>query len=658
MEKISSLISRLPRRSLQAKPGLSYLKKIISIFAALTAMTLFAAPDEVKLSSFNPGKDDATAAFEAAFASGAKKIIVDNPGFDYIVRPLFVPSDTEVVFMDRVSVRAKKEEFKGPNDSLIRIRGQKNVILRGEGTVLLEMNKSDYQDRTRYERATWRHGIAINGSENVIVKDLTVRSSGGDGIYVSDGKASGYSKDVLIENVICENHYRQGISVISAENLTIRNCRFNDTIGTPPACGIDFEPNRASERLVNILLENCEFSRNDMSGIFFHLAQLDKGKSLPVSITVRNCRFENNKGGLGTNIGRVSGEITVDNCTFTGNGGESVCLRNLLGNLKFTVKNSLFQDKNGKIVIVVHTPNDTGNIFFENVKLVTKSADPVTLDCPEGYGLVNCRFGLLVGGTLSSLKAFDSAALMEKYAPNPEMRKSITFVTVDPQKLKAATQRSKDSLGNMNIRGKFRFVQAVPSAGVYPIRFTFRKLGAFGRNDLRGKISVRDEKDTLVDRKDNIVPVNNQYVYELKADAAGVYIFEVDFGGHCVQLHADLPGQGILADKALPLIWGCNKLYFVVPAGAEEVKVEVAGDESKEWVHAYLRDAGQRIVGKAVECYSAPRIISVKRTPSEKDEIWSLELHAEEDHRVRLGAPCLPIFYAAPENILIRKDER
>ena len=633
------------------------MKGIISIFAALTAMTLFAAPDEVKLSSFNPGKDDATAAFEAAFASGAKKIIVDNPGFDYIVRPLFVPSDTEVVFQDKVAVRAKRGEFKGTNDSLIRIQDQKNVILRGEGTVLLEMNKADYQDRTRYERATWRHGIAISGCENVIVKDLTVRSSGGDGIYVAGGKA-GYSKDVLIENVTCENHYRQGISVISAENLILRGCRFNDTIGTPPACGIDFEPNYARERLVNILLEDCEFSRNDMSGIFFHLRPLDKKKSLPVSILVRNCRFEGNRGGLGTNIGTASGEITFDGCTFTGNRGESVFLRNMFGNLKLTVKNSLFQDRDGKIAIVAETPGDTGNVFFENVKLITKSDDPVTLDCTEGYGLVNCHFGLLCGETLSSLKEFDSQALMEKYAPNPELRSSITFATVDPLKLKAATQRSRDGLGNMNIRGKFRFVQAVPKAGTYPIRFTFRKLGIFGRNDLKGKISVRDEKDTLVDRIDNVVPVNNQYVYELKADAAGVYTFEVDFGGHCVQLHADHPGQGILADKALQLIWGCNKLYFVVPAEAEEVKVEVAGSSAREWLHAYLRDSSQKIVGKALDCQRAPRILTVKRTPTEKDEIWTLELHAEEDHHVRLGAPCLPIFYAAPENILIRKDER
>ena len=86
------------------------MKYLVTFCAVMLASVLSAAPEEVRLSSFDPEKDDATAAFEAAFSSGAKKIIVDDPGFDYIVRPLFVPSDAEVVFMDKVSVRAKKEE--------------------------------------------------------------------------------------------------------------------------------------------------------------------------------------------------------------------------------------------------------------------------------------------------------------------------------------------------------------------------------------------------------------------------------------------------------------------------------------------------------------------------------------------------------------------
>ena len=87
------------------------MKRFIAICAAFLTATLFAATTaEVKVSAFNPGREDATAAFNAAFASGAKKIIVDNPGFDYIICPVSVPSDVEVVFMDKVIVKAKKNE--------------------------------------------------------------------------------------------------------------------------------------------------------------------------------------------------------------------------------------------------------------------------------------------------------------------------------------------------------------------------------------------------------------------------------------------------------------------------------------------------------------------------------------------------------------------
>ena len=77
---------------------------------------LAAAPAEVKVSSFAPGKDDATDAFNAAIASGAKKVIVDNVGFDYIIRPVILRSDLELVFMDKVVVRAKRGEFHGQGD--------------------------------------------------------------------------------------------------------------------------------------------------------------------------------------------------------------------------------------------------------------------------------------------------------------------------------------------------------------------------------------------------------------------------------------------------------------------------------------------------------------------------------------------------------------
>ena len=628
------------------------MKRFVAICTAfLTAALFAAAPAEVKVSAFNPGREDASAAFNAAFASGAKKIIVDNPGFDYIICPVSVPSNVEVVFMDKVTVKAKKNEFKGSTDSLFRIAGQKNVIFRGEGYAVLEMNKSDYQDPTRYRHAEWRMCISMTGSENITVKNLTLKSSGGDGIYVGAFNGLGGCKNVLIDNVICDNHHRQGISIIGAENMIIRNSRFINTSGTPPACGIDFEPNGPTNFLVNILVENCDFSNNASSGMLFHLLTLKKDITRPVSITVKNCTISNNRSaGLAINVGEVSGEIVIDNCKLTGN-SSSTALKAMRGNLKLVIKNSEFQDKNGVFSILADAPHDTANICIDNVKLFTASPVPLKFECMEGFGIAKCEFNFLYGKNAGAMKKFDSAAFMKKNVSDPSKRQNIQTIAIQPKELKAANATAgKDGLKNMNIRGKFRFIQAVPAAGTYPIRFTFRQIGPAA---IYGSITVRDKSDTLVETVNVPKVINNEYVYNLKANGPGVYIFEVRFGHHGVQLHADHPGQGILADQPLPLIYGQKKMYFVVPASATEVKVEVAG-AGGEWVTASLLNAENKVMDKVVKS-GVGKILYAKRTPTAKDEIWVLDLYGMEDHKVRLGAPCLPIFYAAPENILIKK---
>jgi polygalacturonase len=171
----------------------------IFLSLALTVM-LAAAPSEVKVSSFAPGKDDATAAFNAAIATGAKKVIVDDPGFPYIIRPVILRSDLELVFMDKVVVRAKRGEFHGQGDSLFKATDVRNITIRGEGNVILEMNKSDYQDSSKYSWSEWRMCLSFRGCENVVIRNLTLKSSGGDGIYIGAHKNPG-CKNVLIENV-------------------------------------------------------------------------------------------------------------------------------------------------------------------------------------------------------------------------------------------------------------------------------------------------------------------------------------------------------------------------------------------------------------------------------------------------------------------------
>ena len=626
--------------------------KIFVCCAAFLSAAIFAAvPAEVKVSSFNPGKDDATAAFEAAIATGAKKVIVDDPGFPYIIRPVFLRSDLEIVFQNNVLVRAKKGEFRGRTDSLFKARDAKNLIIRGEGNATLEMNKSDYQNPKEYAWAEWRMCVSIAGCENVVIRDLTLKSSGGDGIYVGATTKLAGCRNVLIDNVICDNHHRQGISVISADGLVIRNSKFINTSGTPPACGVDFEPNHSYNFLTNILVENCDFSGNSSSGILFHLLTLKKDVTKPVSITVKNCTANNNGNkALTVNIGDVSGEIVVDNCSFSGNNA-SVGIKCMLGNLKLIVKNSVFKDKNGVISILADKPYDSGNIFFENVKLFTSSAAPVSFECMEGFGITNCDFNFVYGKDEKSMKKFDSAAFLKKNAPDPAKRKNIQTVAIQPGKLKAANSTAgKDGWNNLLIRGKFRFIQAVPAAGTYPIRFNFRKIGKF---NLAGTIKVWTDADTLVETVNVANPTNNEYVYNLQANRAGVYIFECHFGSHGVRLHSDFPGLGLLADKPLPMIYGRKKMYFVVPAKANEVKIEVNGSGG-EWVTASLVNAENQVMDKVIKS-SAGKILYAKRTPTDKDEIWMVDLQGQEDHKVRIGAPSLPLFYAAPENILIGK---
>ena len=94
------------------------------------------------------------------------------------------------------------------------------------------------------------------------MRDLTIEDSGGDGVYVA-----GNAQDVTLENLVCRDHHRQGISVISATRLRVRNCRFEETAGTAPQCGVDIEPNRPTDRLEDILFEDCVFDRNTSGGM-------------------------------------------------------------------------------------------------------------------------------------------------------------------------------------------------------------------------------------------------------------------------------------------------------------------------------------------------------------------------------------------------------
>jgi hypothetical protein len=118
--------------------------------------------------------------------------------------------------------------------------------------------------------------------------------------------------------VLCDNHYRQGISVISADGLLVENSIFANTWGTPPSSGVDIEPDTPAERLRNIVFRNCSFPDNYGDGIEVFLAN-QKTESMEVSILFDNCRVSSRRG-TGMRVTKVgdggpNGLVEFRNCT-------------------------------------------------------------------------------------------------------------------------------------------------------------------------------------------------------------------------------------------------------------------------------------------------------------------------------------------------------
>ena len=266
--------------------------KTLFSFLFLGIGILLQGADTVKVSSFGFDEKNSTSFLQKAIDSGAKRVIIDNVGKPWFTETLTLRSDLELIFADGSVLKALPGSFHQRTAFLLKLDDVKNVTLRGEGKALIEMNKKDYQNPKLYQWSEWRHAVSLRGAHNIRIENLTIKGSGGDGIYVGQGKTE--SRNILIDKVICEDHHRQGISVISVDGLTIRNSSVNSTAGTPPQAGIDIEPNRFTNSVRKILVENCEFSNNTSAGFMIHLGGPDKLSD----ITIRNCRMINNRIGF------------------------------------------------------------------------------------------------------------------------------------------------------------------------------------------------------------------------------------------------------------------------------------------------------------------------------------------------------------------------
>ena len=164
------------------------------------------------------------------------------------------------------------------NYDIIRAEGD-SVVITGKGTIV-----GDKHTHTGVE-GEWGMGIRLNHAHNAHISGLTIRDCWGDCIYVG-----GKSTNVTIDRCKLFHGRRQGVSITSANGVTVKECKIAKIAGTAPEYAIDVEPNKGDAvdhvTIENVTVKNCK-------GGFLVYGRAENahvGK-----VTVRNCDVSSDK---------------------------------------------------------------------------------------------------------------------------------------------------------------------------------------------------------------------------------------------------------------------------------------------------------------------------------------------------------------------------
>lgn len=603
------------------------------------------APEVVKASSFGFDATNATKCLQAAFDSRAKRVIIDRQDSPWHIDPVFLRSNQEVVLENGVVVEARRGGFLERNDTLFTLRNVGNVRICGEGKSVLRMHKADYQDASRYRPAEWRHGIGIFNSQDIAISNLCILSSGGDGLYVANGCR------ISMDALTVSDHHRQGLSLISGDDIKVRNCVFALTDGCPPGAGIDLEPNESREGLSNILVEDCSLYGNCGYGLDIHIDMLRNSASRPFSATFRRCKvYGNGDYGAKLSMGTtdpVKGTLMFENCTFSGNGKSALLFRNqYAGRTAVTFDRCVF-DARGCEGAAVEIENNTlfepfGGVSLRYVDLVADADQKkLSYSALPGSGVddVIGNLDLIYGSAPRDIVPFVS------FMGLPERDASLDVFrgrTVDREKLLPLNPSASAKSEGPWLRGNFTFLQHVSKAGEYPIAF---RLGKVGPRNPFAYVTVR--KCGSGKKIDGFsIRQENGFVYRFSAPEGGVYAFETMTFGHVAAVDSPFPGQGYDLSGGICPMERPNgrpqRYFFRVPAGAKDVSVQIVTAKGEPLEARLISPDGK--VAARMSRRDGGYVLRAVRADISVAETWCYEIvNAVDDSFFTVGSPALPV---------------
>lgn len=606
---------------------------------------------------------DSTQNLQNAINSRVPVLIIDKIGSDWIVgKTLRLVSNQKIILNDGVVIQAKKGEFHGKNDALFGGSNLQNVTIEGsgKGTGKLRMQRADYDNSDLYTHSEWRHGISLRDCSNITLRNFSITETGGDGLYLG-ASHEGYNDKVLVENMDFDNNYRQGISIISAQNFTVRNCRFTNTKGTPPEDGIDFEPNHAGQRLINCVVDKSTFINNAGGGVGLYTVKMDK-TTRPISIAVTDCQFQGNSYGAGGTASRdpknsVTGEMTFTNCQFD---HDAILLQDTMAKSVHFVFNNCTLDfrKSSKPTspfgpIIVRTDPRSenvvlGGVTFDNVTvLADKKMEPFQVALVSPTEITDSITGDIYLDLNGTKTKFDLAGYLDYQRDQMKKLAGLKPAKIDISQLHAPAQG-----GERKDNSQF-FARR---------RFVFLQYAEKGQNiTIDAAVTNYDHKQTplqLLDPKGNVLqtvtPTLDGKPVPITFTAAETGMYQVkrtlNFSQQ-VDVSSDAPGNGYLVNDDLSFLPIKGQLYFQVPAGVKKFTIGAATPDGAD---VALVDGHGKEVQRNANIMGI-QLFTATRKNASQSEIWSLSVSSvKRGLVVNMYEPLIPVVSTNPHTLLLR----
>ena len=243
-----------------------------------------------------------------------------------------VPSNRYLQFANGAVIKAINSNAEV--SSVLYLKDVENVVIEG-ATII-----GDIEENTSTAEGAG-HGIHIQSSSNITVKDCVIKNCFTDGIYTIS------VSDIKILNTEFDNCGRLSCGTVCGRNVLVEGCVARNNKRTAPKAGFFVEPNFADDYLENVVFRNCVTENMGGAGYYATLNHLNHGGEITLSF--ENCRDY---------------------------GSESAFL---LGNFAPSVKHSGFVKVTGftsvrskicPIYIRRYSGNNTPRVFFDGVALI------------------------------------------------------------------------------------------------------------------------------------------------------------------------------------------------------------------------------------------------------------------------------------------------